>query len=287
MMSFVNEGHSKIYGKLVEISEDYFWKSASLTYLSSDNGLKALPSDFYKLRGVDLILDRNVTVRRFELNNRNDYNQVDRFRVWGGRQPVWYRVVGGNLEIIPHDRAPGDYTLWYVPRKTDLAPAVGTVGGVKYEHIRDGEAGSGVTVAHSGGGSGDTASVSVSGTAITVTIDAAATKKTTVADAVNAHVDARQLVYAEAAFPSDGLATSAVATALAGEVTMDANIPDGFEDYVVLYAAILAKQKGEEDHGTLSALIRDAESKIDGLAKNRDAAMPKVVPDVDDIGNWY
>lgn len=286
LTGFVNASWFKLYNLFVRADGDYFTASTTLTVTSGYT--VALPVDFYKLRGVDIPLgnDRFEQLFPYAWQQRGRREGLLGLLPLSGRPRVDYRMIGANLEFAPAANAIGDYRVRYIPRYVKMTPATATIGGVIYEHIKEDQDGTAVTVAHVAGGAGDTAVVTVTGTAISVVIDAAATTKKTVADAVNASSEAKALLYAAPVAPRTGLATTAGATALAAQVNLNANVPDGFEEYIVLDAVIacLGKEESESAHIVTERQIYEA--MVADMASDRDAGMPDVVAEVDSGSGW-
>jgi len=115
---YIQDAWRELYDLLVEAVEDYSFTTTSFT-ISSGNTY-SLPGSFYKLRGLDDLSDPNnpVTVRKFLLGERNDYSARDRLAGRFLYSDVFYRIEGGNLVILPSDKAARPYQLMYVPTPT-------------------------------------------------------------------------------------------------------------------------------------------------------------------------
>ena len=119
LTSYINSSYAELYDLLVSRYEDYFTTETTQTVASGASSF-TLPTDFYKLRGLDLALDNSsnnyTPVPRFNWNNRN----ANVSRLLSGQFNVSYRIVGGNMELVPTDSASGDYRIYYVPIYTPL-----------------------------------------------------------------------------------------------------------------------------------------------------------------------
>jgi hypothetical protein len=62
---------------------------------------------------------------------------------------------------------------------------------------------------------------------------------------------------------------------------------NGWEDYVMIDAAIKMKQKEESDVNVLMAMKQEIEAKIQGLKNKRDQSFPKTVQDTRRVNNYY
>lgn len=131
ILSYINASYAELYDLLVSRNEDYYTTSTNLT-ISSGNTV-ALPTDFYKNRGVDIRLDSSgnswSAVPKFNFNNRNTRN-ANVSKLLSGQFNVSYRIVGSDLHITPTDNATGTYRLWYIPVYTPLSADGDTVDGI-------------------------------------------------------------------------------------------------------------------------------------------------------------
>lgn len=127
---YINNSYAELYDLLVSRFEDYYSKTLSFT-ISSSGTQQALPSDFYKFRGLDFQLSGNdyITVRKFNFEERNKINRV-LTRGLRGTSDRQYRVMGQNILIYPVDKAPGDYRMWYIPRFSPLTTSSSILGDV-------------------------------------------------------------------------------------------------------------------------------------------------------------
>lgn len=130
LLSYVNEAFFAYYDKIVSAFEDYFITGPSSFSISSGSNTYTLPSDFYKLAGVDRAMDGSstefYTLTPYAWRNRNRYDRTS-YRMESHRKNVSYRIVGSTLYILPELSAPGNYRLWYVPLATALTSNASTV----------------------------------------------------------------------------------------------------------------------------------------------------------------
>ncbi len=131
---YINQSYKELYDLLVATFEDYYMKSPLEFTVADNENTYDLPEDFYKLRGLDAALSggpqsewQTVYPFNFGERNRNDRNIN---RTIYGIITVSYRVIGDRLEILPSNRASGDYRLWYTPRATDLVADTDVMDGV-------------------------------------------------------------------------------------------------------------------------------------------------------------
>lgn len=109
--AWLNEGAQILHDKLVEAyGSEYLEKSTTATTTTATD--YALPSDFYKLLGVDLLISGSTVTlapyMRPERNLRSNqvlaYNYVPR-----------YLLTGSNLRLSPAPQSGQTLTIWYVP----------------------------------------------------------------------------------------------------------------------------------------------------------------------------
>lgn len=123
IIGYINMAAGDMDDLLVSTYDDYKLKSASLTITGPLNYV-ALPSDFYKPRGVETMLDgiQPYTLRPFNFQERNR-NANTLFRSPAGPYNAKYRCQDGYLFIEPITAAPGVYTLWYTPAFANFTAA--------------------------------------------------------------------------------------------------------------------------------------------------------------------
>jgi len=121
LLDFINASYAELYDLLIQTYEDYFVTSTTFTLTNTDSGIKALPADFYKLKGVDYSLGGNyTTLYPFDWNTRN-LRQRAVNKLYAGDYDLSYKLLGSNIRFEPSDNASGDYQLWYIPAYTALA----------------------------------------------------------------------------------------------------------------------------------------------------------------------
>jgi hypothetical protein len=131
LLTYINASYQELYDILVGKFEDYY-TTKTTTSIASGSSTITLPSDFYKLRGLDFQLDSNtwVAVGKFNFIERNVLNRSIVRRGAGFRE-IQYRVIGGEIQIEPEDDADGTYRLWYTPLPTLLSAETDTVDGIQ------------------------------------------------------------------------------------------------------------------------------------------------------------
>lgn len=127
---YITDSYKELYDMLVDAVEDYNLSSASSTITTGSTF--NLPSDFYKLRGLDDMQDTSTprTVKKYLFGERNDYPYSERLAIGSEYSDVLYRIVGATIQIVPPERAARTYRLWYVPTPTIPASDVATIDAV-------------------------------------------------------------------------------------------------------------------------------------------------------------
>ena len=112
---YINNSYSELYDIIVSrYDDDYFLTSYSLT-VTSGTASYDLPSDFYKARGVDLIVSTNEStpVQRYVFADRTRDSLVRYAR------DVKYRIQGNKIYFAPAPES-NTATLWYIPKPRKL-----------------------------------------------------------------------------------------------------------------------------------------------------------------------
>jgi hypothetical protein len=129
--AFINEGIELLHDKLIEAyGADYVEKSASFI---SGTGDISLPSDFYKLLGVDLNLNGAVlTLEPYNRRERNTQKNAGTFGFYGTVPAYKLSSVGGvagtaALRLLPAPATGTTGVVWYSPVATTLVLATDTV----------------------------------------------------------------------------------------------------------------------------------------------------------------
>lgn len=121
--TFINGSYYELYDLLIQkYGDDYFVSQGNAT-TSGSTQMISLPSDFYKLCGVDLQVsapDWWVTLRPFEFAERNRF-ALRNYQSFYGLSNLRYHLQGGNLMLTPQPAGGQALRIWYIPR---LAPLV-------------------------------------------------------------------------------------------------------------------------------------------------------------------
>lgn len=126
-VEWVNAGCQELYDELIEAyGEDYFVGTEQTITTDGINSTFVLADDFYKLLGVDYLLNANqgvagrITIWRYNFAERNRYALPNLSAP--GRMALRYRIQGNKLAIIPRPPVAGQTLyLTYAPRFTPLS----------------------------------------------------------------------------------------------------------------------------------------------------------------------
>lgn len=125
---YINAAWCELYEMLIGWGQEYFLLSSSITTVSGTSDYD-LPSDFFKLRGVDVTLssDETFSAHPYMFEERNSYRLGGS---WQPGWPVWYRLKGDSIGFIPIPTGVYTATLWYYPVPATLVSDGNTLDGV-------------------------------------------------------------------------------------------------------------------------------------------------------------
>lgn len=120
--NYLNDSMKSYYDFMVTAYQDYFIDGYTFSTVSGQLAY-ALPSDFYKLRGVDVFIDTDTVVSATPLPfaERNKYRQGS--WGWNMRSSIRYTLSGSYINLYPVPESVYSVTLWYVK----LPPTIPTV----------------------------------------------------------------------------------------------------------------------------------------------------------------
>lgn len=276
--SYISNSYKRLYNMLISAyGNDYFisaYYSFSLTgaqfYSLPDgtpsfldaNGNQALK--FWKLLRVDLQYSASpsgyVTLRRFEDIERNKFGFPNTAINWNGYSNLRYRITGNNLEFMPLPSGGQNARIMYVPAPANLQYMLScsmsavanqtTLGLVDTTGLQQGfnVAGTGIPT--------NTVISSVGSTSVVVSNSVTATL------------------------------TSSILSFWSDQTTLDGIA--GWDEFVIIDAAIKAQVKQENDITALAAQRGDLVDEIQALSEGRDAGQAFHVSDVlgANSGGW-
>lgn len=234
-------------------------------FYNSLTGALVTPPAFYKLLGIDLQLSPGnpgsyVTIRPFNFADRNRY-AVPNFQSFYGVTNLRYRIEGTNLFLTPIPVGGQRIQIWYIPRPTDIQPEVicGTTS-------------ASTTVTCS-----DTTNLST-GMLVQIPGSLAAFPSGTTISSITPNTS---FVVSNAATVT---LSNALVRAWNDSTTIDGI--SGWEEYIVIDAALKAMGKEESDPSILGQQKLMMKQRLIDMAANRDAGNPATVADTQSTDFW-
>lgn len=225
--------------------------------------LYTLPADMYKLLGVDLQYSGSptgwVTLKRFEFIERNKYSFPNTPTTIMGTTSLRYRLVGEKLQLIPSNPAGQTARIWYIPKPTALQfmPACTTTLSSATVSMAD-----------------------VTDLTVGMSVDGPGIQASTVISSIN--TVANTLVMSKTA-----QATQSYATLSFWRDDTEIDGIAGWEEYVIIDAAMKAMTKQEEDITALLIQKKAMKDRIEGMSEGRDAGQAHHVSDVMGINSSW
>ncbi len=122
----INEAGAELHDLVVLSFEDYLLTTESISIVAGTQSY-ALPSAFYKERGVDYTSGGSTyTVRPFLFRERNYYGGLGGL-VTDDIANLRYQILGSNIRFVPSPSSSGTVTLWYIPQYTLLSADADTL----------------------------------------------------------------------------------------------------------------------------------------------------------------
>jgi len=257
MGTMINGSVAKLWDILIlKFGDNYAWGVYNFPIVQGTY-IYQLPFDFYKEAGVDLALDTTgqnwATVRPFDLRTRNMFSYpLQTVLAYAGWQNLRYQIQGQTIYFLPQlGPIPGQMRLLYYQACPTLVPqlpsswaattAFATNQLVSVSVTADGTTANQVYLALVGGTSGGSAP----------------------------------------AWPVPGtVSDGSVLWAYQGPLALYATTFDGisgYEEIVVLDAAIKALAKQEADTSALMAQLTDTMNRVNLAAANRSAGDPMLI----------
>lgn len=257
-VTFATDGTSQLYAL----------PDGTTTFTNGITGATLTPPAFYKLLGIDLQISPGsvgsyVTIRPFNFADRNRY-AVPNFQSFYGVTNLRYRLNGNNLWLTPIPSANQTIQIWYIPRPSDIQAEVicGLTSGSTTVTCTDtSNLLTGMYVQAPG-------SLSLlNGLPSTTTISSITTNTSFVVSAAPTVTQANALV-----------------RAWKDSTTVDG--VSGWEEYIILDAALKAMGKEESDPSLMAQQKLMMKQRLIDMAANRDAGNPATVADVQSSDFW-
>ena len=139
LIRYANIAYRDLYNIIIQANNQYFTTSATINVVGGTETY-ALPSNFYKLDGVDLQIDASqpkfLTLRPFMFAERNKFRSGLAFTAAPYGTVYKYLLVGNNIKFLPIPNQSSTVYLWYTPAPTVITAFTDTVevivGGDEY-----------------------------------------------------------------------------------------------------------------------------------------------------------
>lgn len=132
LTSYINQSAYELYDLLIqEFGDDYFVANPYAITTDGTSSSYSLPTDFYKLLGVDLAFNGTnwSTLKPFNFAERNRQS-LRGLPISPGRVDLRYRLKGNQLWLTPTPQGGQNLQLWYIPRFTELSADSDTYDGI-------------------------------------------------------------------------------------------------------------------------------------------------------------
>lgn len=132
--SYINQSIFELYDLLIQkYGNDYFVANPHTITTDGTSDSYSLPTDFYKLLGIDLALsnsnDSYVTIKPFNFAERNRY-AAPNFQSFYGITNLRYRLRGNKVWFTPIAEANQTIRVWYIPTFVTLSSDSSTFDGI-------------------------------------------------------------------------------------------------------------------------------------------------------------
>ena len=246
----INRSYAELYDLVVTSanSEDYFLKSDTISLVNGTDSYD-LPADFYKMRGVDINSGGSSTpLRRYNFSQRNVGS------LYSIASDMRYHVQGSKIIFNPTPSTSDTVTLWYIPSPKKF---------LEY-----------------------TVTAITRGASTMWTIGAHNFAVDDLLDGVNFLVAANYNVNQKVtAVGANTVTTDLNSAGLAdptffGRIESRYDFYSGWDEYVIVSAAISALIKEEADVSALFAIKQQLSDRIIAVSEMRDLGEPTTVTDV-------
>lgn len=119
--TYINKSADELYDLLVTLYEDYFIQEKSYV-IDGSSDVITLPSDFYKLLGVDCAVDglNFQTLKKFDFVDRNRFSTPTQVAALSRGVNLKYRTMGNQIKFSPFPAGGQTIKIFYVPRRKTL-----------------------------------------------------------------------------------------------------------------------------------------------------------------------
>lgn len=131
LSSYINASIKELYDRLIDAGEFYFVSTQEID-ITANQGLYDLNSDFYKLLGVDLVVDaqgNGVSLKPFQFEERNAYLYTPSWNVVG-LSYLRYMLQGNKLKLLPTPNGGNKIKVWYCPIFSSMSADTDSFDGI-------------------------------------------------------------------------------------------------------------------------------------------------------------
>ena len=253
---YLNNSWGELYNLIIEnFNEDYFTTSHSFS-LTSGTDSYSLPSDFYKSRGVDLVVTstESVPLRRYNWAERTRNSVTVRARDYR------YRIQQGSIIFTPLPSTNDSIKIFYIPDPRKLE-----------------------SVTPSGVTRGTTTTYTVSSHSFVA--DDVVNVSGFLADDYNSQQTVQSVT--STTIVTDLNSSALSDPTLIGTVESVFDFYSGWDEYVIIDSAIKILIKEEADVTALLLQKNQMRERIITESQNRDAGEPQTVTDVVSYHKFY
>ena len=253
---YLNNSWGELYNLIIEnFNEDYFTTSHSFS-LTSGTDSYSLPSDFYKSRGVDLVVTNteSVPLRRYNWAERTRNSVTVRARDYR------YRIQKGSIIFTPLPSTNDSIKIFYIPDPRKLE-----------------------SVTPSGVTRGTTTTYTVSSHSFVA--DDVVNVSGFLADDYNSQQTVQSVT--STTIVTDLNSSALSDPTLIGTVESVFDFYSGWDEYVIIDSAIKILIKEEADVTALLLQKNQMRERIITESQNRDAGEPQTVTDVVSYHKFY
>ena len=246
----INRSYAELYDLVVTSanSEDYFLKSDTISLVNGTDSYD-LPADFYKMRGVDINSGGSSTpLRRYNFSQRNVGS------LYAIASDMRYHVQGSKIIFNPTPSTTDTVTLWYIPSPKKFLEYTVTA-------ITRGASTMWTIGAHN-----FAVDDLLDGVNFLVATDYNVNQKVTAVGAATVTTDLNSAGLADPTF--------------FGRIESRYDFYSGWDEYVIVSAAISALIKEEADVSALFAIKQQLADRIIAVSEMRDLGEPTTVTDV-------
>ena len=246
----INRSYAELYDLVVTSanSEDYFLKSDTISLVNGTDSYD-LPADFYKMRGVDINSGGSSTpLRRYNFSQRNVGS------LYAIASDMRYHVQGSKIIFNPTPSTSDTVTLWYIPSPKKFLEYTVTA-------ITRGASTMWTIGAHN-----FAVDDLLDGVNFLVATDYNVNQKVTAVGAATVTTDLNSAGLADPTF--------------FGRIESRYDFYSGWDEYVIVSAAISALIKEEADVSALFAIKQQLSDRIIAVSEMRDLGEPTTVTDV-------